>query len=189
MFDPKHLAGASSSLVQSMVKVGRKAAELERVKLQTEIQKEKSEIRRKRLENKLKMSKAGKGGPAKIPKKMKREQKPDDDDDDDFLEDLVVDSDPKKPTTYSTLKTEVLLQRLRIRKDDWKKDGRRLTLRTMKTTMTMLKMKRKKSNLNGKLENWKANFEKLKGQRKRQETRKNERRLHDSAKEYRAGCS
>ena len=104
MFDPKHLAGASSSLVQSMVKVGRKAAELERVKLQTEIQKEKSEIRRKRLENRLKMSKAGKGGPAKIPKKMKREQEPDDDDDD-FLEDLVVDSDPKKPTTYSTLKT------------------------------------------------------------------------------------
>ena len=87
-----------------MVKVGRKAAELERVKLQTEIQKEKSDIRRKRLENRLKMSKAGKGGPAKIPKKMKREQEPDDDDDD-FLEDLVVDSDPKKPTTYSTLKT------------------------------------------------------------------------------------
>ena len=26
------------------------------------------------------------------------------DDDDDFLEDLVVDSDPKKPTTYSNLK-------------------------------------------------------------------------------------
>ena len=83
MFDPKHLAGASSSLVQSMVKVGRKAAELERVKLQSEIQKEKSEIRRKRLENRLKMSKAGKGGPAKIPKKI-REQEPDDDDDDFF---------------------------------------------------------------------------------------------------------
>ena len=49
-----------------MVKVGRKAAELEWVKLKTEIQKEKSEIRRKQLENKLKMSKAGgKGGPAK----------------------------------------------------------------------------------------------------------------------------
>ena len=60
---PKHLAGASSDLVKSMVKVGRKAAELERVKLQTEIQKGKSEIRRKRLENKLKMSKeGGKGG-------------------------------------------------------------------------------------------------------------------------------
>ena len=106
MFNPKHLTGASSDLVQSMVKVGRKAAELERVKLQTEIQKEKSEIRRKRLENTLKMAgKAGsKGGPAKIPKKMKREPESDDDDDD-FLEDLVVDSDPKKPAMYSTLKT------------------------------------------------------------------------------------
>ena len=85
MFDPKHLAGASSDLVQSMVKVCRKAAELERVKLQTEIQKERSEIRRKRLENRLKMaSKAGgKGGPAK--KKVKREPDPIDDDNNDFL--------------------------------------------------------------------------------------------------------
>ena len=45
MFDTKHLVGASSDLVQCMVKVGRKAAELERVKLQMEIQKERSEIR------------------------------------------------------------------------------------------------------------------------------------------------
>ena len=89
-----------------MVKVGRKAAELERVKLQTEIQKERSEIRRKRLENRLKMAgkAGGKGGPGKIPKKTKWEQEPDDDDDD-FLEDLVVGSDPKKPATYSTLET------------------------------------------------------------------------------------
>ena len=94
MFDPKHLAGASSDLVQSMVKVGRKAAELERVKLQTEIQKEKSEIRRKRLENKLKMSKVGgKGGPAK--KKVKREPEQIDDDDDNFLEDLVMTTETK----------------------------------------------------------------------------------------------
>ena len=103
MFDPKHLAGASSDLVQSMVKVGRKAAELERVKLQTEIQKEKSEIRRKRLENKLKMSKAGgKGGPAK--KKVKPETEPIDDDDDNFLEDLVttMETDKGQPS-YSTL--------------------------------------------------------------------------------------
>ena len=106
MFDPKHLVGASTDLVRSMVKVGRKAAELERVKLQTEIQKERSEIRRKRLENRLKMAgkAGGKGGPGKIPKKTKREQEPDDDDDD-FLEDLVVGSDPKKPAMYSTLET------------------------------------------------------------------------------------
>ena len=89
--------------MQLMVKVGRKAAELERVKLQTEIQKEKSEIRRKRLENKLKMSKAGgKGSPAK--KKVKREPEPIDDDDDDYLEDLVMTTETDKgQPSYSTL--------------------------------------------------------------------------------------
>ena len=45
VFDPQHLKGASADLVRSMFQVGWKAAELERVKLQTEIQKEKSEIR------------------------------------------------------------------------------------------------------------------------------------------------
>ena len=106
MFDPKHLAGASSDLVQSMVKVGRKAAELERVKLQTEIIKGKSELRRKRLENRVRMaSKAGdKGSPAKKPKKVKRELDPDDNDEDDFLEDLVMtmETDKGQPS-YSTL--------------------------------------------------------------------------------------
>ena len=90
--------------MQSMVKVGRKAAELERVKLQTEIQKERSEIRRKRLENRLKMaSKAGgKDGPAK--KKVKREPDPVDDDDEDFLEDLVTTTETDKgQPSYSTL--------------------------------------------------------------------------------------
>ena len=103
MFDPKHLAGASLDLVRSMVKVGRKAAELERVKLQAEIQRERSEIRRKRLENRLKMSgkAGGKGGPAKNPKKTKREP---DDNDDDFLDDLVVDTETAKQPSYSTLK-------------------------------------------------------------------------------------
>ena len=102
MFDPKHLAGASSDLVQSMVKVGRKAAELEQVKLQTEIQKEKSGIRWKRLENKLKMSKGGgKGGPAK--KKVKPEPEPIDDDDN-FLKDLVTTTETDKgQPSYSTL--------------------------------------------------------------------------------------
>ena len=73
MFDPKHLVGASSDLVRSMVKVDRKAAELERVKLQMKIIKEQSELRRKRLENRLKMSgkAGGKGSPAKNPKKTK----------------------------------------------------------------------------------------------------------------------
>ena len=105
MFDPKHLAGASSDLVQSMVKVGRKAAELERVKLQTEIQKGKSEIRRKRLENKLKMSKeGGKGGPAKKTVKPKPEPEPMEDDDDNVLEDLVTTTETDKgQPSYSTL--------------------------------------------------------------------------------------
>ena len=106
MFDTKHLAGARSDLVRCMVKVGCKAAELERVKLPTEIQKERNEIRRKRLENRLKMaSKAGgKGGPAKNPKKMKREPEPDDNDDDNFLEDLVTTTEADKgQPSYSTL--------------------------------------------------------------------------------------
>ena len=89
--------------MQSMVKVGRKAAELERVKLQTEIQKEKSEIRRKRLENLLKMSKeGGKGGPAK--KTVKPEPEPMEDDDDNVLEDLVTTTETDKgQPSYSTL--------------------------------------------------------------------------------------
>ena len=105
MFDPKHLAGASSDLVQLMVKVGRKAAELERVKLQTGfIKKGKSELRQKRLENRVRMaSKAGgKGGPAK--KKVKWEPDPVDDDNDDFLEDLVMTTETDKgQPSYSTL--------------------------------------------------------------------------------------
>ena len=101
MFDPQHLEGATSELVQSMFKIGRKATELECQKLQAEIRKEESEIRRKKLEKRVQMawSRDTKGGRMKSPKIK--------DDDDDFLEDLVVDSDPKKPkklTTYSNLK-------------------------------------------------------------------------------------
>ena len=99
-----------------MVKVGRKAAELERVKLQTEIIKEQSELRRKRLENRLKMSgkAGGKGGPAKNPKKTKREP---DDDDDDFLEDLVVDTETAKQPSYSTLKPGGFVTKAEDRKE------------------------------------------------------------------------
>ena len=45
VFEPRHLQGASTELVQSMFKIGRTAAQLERQKLQTEIQKEQSERR------------------------------------------------------------------------------------------------------------------------------------------------
>ena len=84
-----------------MFKIGRKVTELECQKLQAEIHKEESEIRRKKLEKHVQMasSRGTKGGRMKSPKK--------EDDDDDFLEDLVVDSNPKnpkKPTTYSNLK-------------------------------------------------------------------------------------
>ena len=85
-----------------MFQVGRKAAELERVKLQMEIQKEKSEIRRKKLEKWLKMAgKAGRSGPAKNPKKMKTKQEQDDDD---LLDDLVLETDlDKRQMSYSML--------------------------------------------------------------------------------------
>ena len=104
VFDPQHLEGASSDLVWSMFQVCRKAAELERTKLQSKIQKEKSELRRKRFEKNLQMSSkaGGKGGLAKNPKKMKWE--PDDDDNNDFLDDLVVDTETdKRQPSYSTL--------------------------------------------------------------------------------------
>ena len=103
VFDPKHLEGASDDLVRSMFKVGRKAAELERVKLQSEIQKEKSELQRKNLKKTLKMlgKAGGRSGPAKNPKKTKREP---DDDDDDFLDDLVTETaQDKKQPSYSQL--------------------------------------------------------------------------------------
>ena len=109
MFEPRHLQGASTELVQSMFKIGRTAAQLKRQKLQTEIQKEQSERRRKQLENRLKMaSKPGvKGGQARNPKKAKREPDPDDKDDDNFLEDLVMSmkTDKGQPS-YSTLELD-----------------------------------------------------------------------------------
>ena len=84
-----------------MFQVGRKVAELERAKLQMEIQREKSEIRRKKLENRLKMAGRGEGqsGPAKNPKKMKTKQE---EEDEDWLDDLVVDTD-KRQMSYSNL--------------------------------------------------------------------------------------
>ena len=85
-----------------MFRIGRKATELERQKLQTEIRKEESEIRREKLEKRIQMasSRSKKGGPVKNPKKEVEE-------DDDFLDDLVVDAETKerkKSMTYSNLK-------------------------------------------------------------------------------------
>ena len=96
VFDPEHLKGASSDLVRSMFQVGQKAAELEREKLQVEIQKEKSKIGRKKLEKRLKMAGrvGGRSGPAKNPKKTKTKEEQEEDDD--FLDDLVVEKDTDK---------------------------------------------------------------------------------------------
>ena len=98
MFDPQHLEGASSDLVRSMFQVGRKAAELERQKLQMEIQKDKSELRGKKLEKWVKMSgkAGGRSGSAKNPKKIK--PKEEQEEDDDLLDDLVVEKDMEKMT-------------------------------------------------------------------------------------------
>ena len=84
-----------------LVTVYRKAVELERVKLQMEIQKDKSKLHRKKLEKRLKMSSkaGGRSGPAKNPKKTKREP-----DDDDLLDDLVTETEPdKRQQSYSKL--------------------------------------------------------------------------------------
>ena len=88
MFDPQHLEGARPELVQSMFKIGRKAAELERTKLQSEIRKEKSELRQKKLEKRVKMAKEGqeKRGEVKIPKYTEMEA---DDEDIEDLEELL----------------------------------------------------------------------------------------------------
>ena len=104
MFDPQHLQGARPELVQSMFKIGWKAAELERTKLQSKIQKEKSELRRKNLEKIFKMlgKAGGRSGLAKNPKKTK--PKEEQEEDDDFLDDLETKTDPDKTQpSYSTL--------------------------------------------------------------------------------------
>ena len=83
-----------------MFQVGHKAAELERTKLQSEIQRGRSEIRRKQLEKRLEMANksGGRSVPATKPKKIQEEE------DDDYLEDLVVDSD-KKQKSYAKMET------------------------------------------------------------------------------------
>ena len=127
MFDPQHLEGASWDLVRSMFQVGQKAAELERTKLQSEIRKEESELRRKRLEKWVKMA-SGKGTKGSRMKSPKQEEE-----DDDFLEDLVVDSDPKKPkkpATYSNLKLGGFVTKAEDRKDRLEK--RRAKIETAK---------------------------------------------------------
>ena len=108
MFDPQHLKEASAELVQSMFKISRKTTELERQKLQAEICKEESEIKRKKLEKHVQMAsnRGKKGGTMKSPKTEFH------DDDDDFLEDLVVDTNPeeaKKLLNIGSIRMNILI--------------------------------------------------------------------------------
>ena len=99
-----------------MFKIGRKATELERQKLQMEIHKEESKLRRKQLEKCIQMAsnKSRKGDPVKNLKKEVEEEE-----DDDFLDDLVVDTNPGKPkksTTDSNLKPGGFIMKAEDRK-------------------------------------------------------------------------
>ena len=100
VFDAEHLQGSSPELVRSMFQVGCKAAELERTKLQSEIQRGRSEIRRQQLEKRLAMANklGGRSVPPAKPKNTKEEEE------DDYLEDLVVDAD-KKQKSYAKMET------------------------------------------------------------------------------------
>ena len=76
------------------------------------------------MEKSSKMS-SGRGTKGSRMKSLKQE-----DDDDDFLEDLMVDSDPKKPATYSTLKPGGFVMKAEDRKGRLKK--RRAKIETTK---------------------------------------------------------
>ena len=109
-----------------MFRIGRKATELERQKLQTEIRKEESEIRQKKLEKRVQMAsnRGRKGGAMKSPKMEIQKE------DDDFLEDLVVDTNPeeaKKPTMYSKLKLGGFIMKAKDRKGRLEKRQARIT--------------------------------------------------------------
>ena len=124
MFDPQHLKGASTELVQSMFTIGRKATELERQKLQTEIRKEESEIRRKKLEKRVQMA-SNRGRKGGTMKSLKMEI---DEDDDDFLEDLVVDTNPEEAKTYLNLKPGGFITKAEDRKGRLEKRQARITM-------------------------------------------------------------
>ena len=109
VFDPQHLQGASSKLVQLMFKIGQKAAELERTKLQSEIQKEQSELRQKRSEKCLTMASKcpGKGSATKNPKRHKKDEEEEEEIEDleEMLEESTGKSRRKTSSLYSKLET------------------------------------------------------------------------------------
>ena len=86
-----------------MFKIGWKAAELKRTKLQSEIQRQQSELRQKRLENRLKMAKKGQGE-FEIPKHTKTEaDKEKIEDLEELLEEPVQGKKCKMMSLYSAL--------------------------------------------------------------------------------------
>ena len=94
MFDPQHLDRVQvRTWCGPCFKSDRKAAELERTKLQSKIQKEKSELQSKET-RKASEDGIGKAGSSKRPSRMKspKKMKQEPDDDDDFLDDLVMDT-------------------------------------------------------------------------------------------------
>ena len=111
MFDPQHLREASSKLVHSMFKIGRKTAELEQTKLQTEIQKKQSELRHEHIERRIEMASnesgksGGKGGAAKNPKRCRQEDEEEDKDLEELMQDPQDKPRWKTVTVYSKLTT------------------------------------------------------------------------------------
>ena len=146
VFDPQHLQDASSDLVQSMFRIGRKAAELERSKLQSEIRKEESEIRRKQFEKRLVMAKR-EDGATKNPKPPQIDEEEEDKD----LKELVDDPGTRKqktPSLYSKLQTGEFITKgtdRRVRLDKRQKK-RLLQQKQPNPEMMTMKMRRKLKN-------------------------------------------
>ena len=96
------------------------------------------------------VSKAGgKGGPAKKPKKVKRELDPDDNDNDDFLEDLVTTTEMDKgQPSYSTLEPGGFVTKGADRKTRLDKRHAKIAAATGKPDEGEIE-ERNKKNLNG----------------------------------------
>ena len=126
--------------------------------------------------------KGTKGSRMKSPKPKQEEE------DDDFLEDLVVDSDPKKPATYSTLKTGGFVTKAEDRKG-W--------LEKRRAKMEMAKDddddddddETKKEQLERETRELEGELRKTEKAAERLETRKNEIKQKGSVKGYVVGCS
>ena len=102
-----------------MITIGRKAAELERTKLQSEIQRQQSELRQKHLENRLKMAKKGQGkqGEFEMPKHTKTEA---DEEEIEDLEELLEEPVRAKKHKMMSLYTALGKDEFVMGSKDWK---------------------------------------------------------------------